>query len=58
MFLLDTDHVTIAQQRSHPEFDHLLQRIRRQSPGDLLSVAEFPRIQRHQTGFPLFARLV
>ena len=42
MFLLDTDHVVIAQQQSAPEYDRLLRRVRRYDPEDLfVSVVSF-----------------
>lgn len=42
MFLLDTDHVVIAQQQSAPEYERLLQRVRRHDPDDFfVSVISF-----------------
>jgi tRNA(fMet)-specific endonuclease VapC len=34
MFLLDTDHVVISQQRSAPEYEHLIRRVREHDPSD------------------------
>ena len=34
MFLLDTDHVVIAQQQSAPEYDRLIHRVRHYDPDD------------------------
>ena len=42
MFLFDTDHVVIAQQKTLPEFDHLIRRVQEQNPLDLfVSVISF-----------------
>jgi hypothetical protein len=42
MFLLDTDHVVVAQQQILPEYDRLIQRVRRQDPADFyVSVVSF-----------------
>jgi tRNA(fMet)-specific endonuclease VapC len=32
MYVLDTDHVVVSQQRSLAEYDHLIHRVRRQDP--------------------------
>jgi len=34
MFLLDTDHLVIAQQQAEPEYGRLVARVRQHSPAD------------------------
>lgn len=42
MFVLDTDHVVIAQQQSAVEYDHLIRRIRQHDPSDIfVSIISF-----------------
>lgn len=42
MYLLDTDHVVIAQQQSQPEYDHLIARVRHHAPTDFyVSIVSF-----------------
>ena len=42
MFVLDTDHVVIAQQQSSVEYGHLIRRIRQHDPSDVfVSVISF-----------------
>jgi tRNA(fMet)-specific endonuclease VapC len=42
MFLLDTDHVVIAQQQATPEYDRLIRRVRQHDPdGFFVSVVSF-----------------
>ena len=42
MFLLDTDHVVIAQQQTAPEYGNLIQRVRQHDPTDFfVSIISF-----------------